>query len=232
MNQKNISNSYNLFNSEMVDYLINKSIKSDYCSEIQMEKFIIELIKYYALDNYCYNISFNSNNNYCFGYYNYYEKQLFINYKKIMEFMEKISKDQYFINANIYRIILHEIKHIIQHKMVNDKNEELFKIFDYEFNNANGSLIKPSEVNADIESSLILIKNYDKNHILYNNQLVFTINLINSFFNPICIVNDYCCNNKIKLSNVNSIDEFIYGLDNKIIFDNQAIKTKTSLCNK
>ena len=116
--------------------------------------------------------------------------------------------------------------------MVNDKNEELFKIFDYEFNNANGSLIKPSEVNADIESSLIIIKNYDKNHILYNNQLVFTINLINSFFNPICIVNDYCCNNKIKLSNVNSIDEFIYGLDNKIIFDNQAIKTKTSLCNK
>ena len=110
---------------------------------------------------------------------------------------------------------------VILNDEIKSKNngDSNFKIFDYEFNNANGSLIKPSEVNADIESSLIIIKNYDKNHILYNNQLVFTINLINSFFNPICIVNDYCCNNKIKLSNVNSIDEFIYGLDNKIIFD-------------
>ena len=38
--------------------------------------------------------------------------------------------------------------------------------------------------------------------------------------------------NSIEYKNFKEIKEFIYGLNNIIIFDNQVIKTKTSLCNK
>ena len=181
-----------------------------------VEKFILELINYYELTDLCKDISFLCSNSCYLGMYSEKYRQLFINYKKIIDTFNKISIDDYFIKSNVYRIVLHEIKHILQHKMVNKRDNQLYQLFQYEFNNDH-NLTLPSEVNADIESLLVLINNYNKSHILHEKQLAFSLNLINSFYDPKCIVGDYCQNNKIQISNIDWVDKFIYGLDDEFI---------------
>lgn len=211
-------NNYNLFNNEKVDELTSTFLKMKYYNPDILEKYIIELLNHYNLNNYCNNVSFSNDKNYFLGLYNIRQKELLINYKMIIESLKKISEDNYFIASNTYRIILHEIKHILQHKISDSEDNELFKIFQTEFNNNNNkNSILPSEVNADIESSLVILKNYDKNHYLYEKQLTFSINLINSFFIPKSIVNYYCIENKIQLPKIDSINKFIYGIDNELI---------------
>lgn len=217
-----MSDNYNLLNDEKVDALISTFLKKKYNISI-IEKFIIELINYFNLDTFCSDISL-SNNDYLLGAYSKKNKKLFINYKKIIENINKISNDDYFTKANIYRIVLHEIKHILQHKMVYLQDNQLFQIFNAEFNNGCDCLVTPSEVNADIESSLVLIKNYNPYHILYDKQLVFSINLINSYFFPKCIVHDYCLKNNIILANINQLDKFVYGLDYSLVDCKKTIK--------
>ena len=100
--------------------------------------------------------------------------------------------------------------------MVNKRDNQLYQLFQHEFSNDH-NLTLPSEVNADIESLLVLINNYNKSHILYEKQLAFSLNLINSFYDPKCIVGDYCQKNKIQISNIDWVDKFIYGLDDGFI---------------
>lgn len=202
---------YNLFNDEKVDALMSTFLEKN-CDINTIEKFIIELMNYFNLEIFCSSISLSSND-YLLAAYSRKNKELIINYKKMLENFSKISNDYYFIKANIYRIILHEIKHILQHKMVYSQDNQLFKIFQTEFHNGIKCLIAPSEVNADIESTLVLIKNYNSNHILYDKQLAFSANLINYYYFPKCIVHDYCLNNDIKLVNIDSLEKFIYGID-------------------
>lgn len=207
-----MSGNYNLFNDEKVDDLTSTFLQKKYYSINEIEKYIIELLNYYNLKSFCSNISF-SNNNYLLGSYSSKEKELLINYKKIIETFKKISDDDYFIIANVYRIILHEIKHILQHKMVHFQDNQLFKLFEVEFCSGSNFFTAPSEVNADIESLLAIIKSYNSHHYLYDKQLAFSVNLINSFYFPQCIVGDFCFDNKINLFNIDSLNKFIYGLN-------------------
>ncbi len=207
-------NNYNLFNSEKVDELTSTFLEiNNYHIDI-VEKFILELINYYKLNDLCNDISFLCSNSCYLGMYSAKYKQLLINYKKIIETFNKVSADDYFIKANIYRIVLHEIKHVLQHKMVNNCDSELCQLFQCEFSKGYNCIL-PSEINADIESLLVILNNYNKNHILYNKQLAFSLNLINSFYDPECIVGNFCRNNKIQILNVDRMDKFLYGIDNK-----------------
>lgn len=209
-------NNYNLFNNEKVDDLTSTFLEmKNYHIDI-VEKFILELINYYELTDLCKDISFLCSNSCYLGMYSEKYRHLFINYKKIIDTFNKISIDDYFIKSNVYRIVLHEIKHILQHKMVNKRDNQLYQLFQHEFSNDH-NLTLPSEVNADIESLLVLINNYNKSHILYEKQLAFSLNLINSFYDPKCIVGDYCQKNKIQISNIDWVDKFIYGLDDGFI---------------
>ena len=176
-------NNYNLFNNEKVNDLTLTFLEmKNYHIDI-VEKFILELINYYELTDLCKDISFLCSNSCYLGMYSEKYRQLFINYKKIIDTFNKISIDDYFIKSNVYRIVLHEIKHILQHKMVNKRDNQLYQLFQYEFNNDH-NLTLPSEVNADIESLLVLINNYNKSHNLYEKQLAFALNLIKSFYDP------------------------------------------------
>ena len=205
-------NNYNLFNNDKVDELISTFLETcNYRTDI-VEKFILELINYYELNDLCNNISFLCPNSFYLGMYSERSKQLFINYKRITETLKKVSIDDYFIKSNLYRIVLHEIKHILQHKMVNNCDIELCKLFQYEFSNSCDHVF-PSEINADIESLLVILNNYNKNHILYDKQLTFSLNLINSFYKPECIVGNFCKKHKIQIVNIDMINKFLYGLD-------------------
>ena len=46
-------------------------------------------------------------------------------------------------------------------------------------------------------------------------SVLSSINLINSFYDPECIVGNFCRNNKIQILNVDRMDKFLYGLDNR-----------------
>ena len=71
--------------------------------------------------------------------------------------------------------------------------------------------------NADIESLLVILNNYNKSHILYGKQLIFSLNLINSFYEPECIVGNFCKNNKIQIVNIDMMNKFLYGLDDEFV---------------
>lgn len=209
-------NNYNLFNKEKVDELTSTFLEiGNYHTDI-VEKFILELINYYELNDLCKNISFSCSNSFYLGMYSERDKQLFINYKKIIETFNKVSVDNYFIKSNLYRIVLHEIKHILQHKMVNNCDSELCQLFQYEFSNG-CDCVFPSEINADIESLLVILNNYDKSHTSYDKLLTFSLNLINSFYEPECIVGNFCKNNKIQIVNIDMMNKFLYGLDDRFV---------------
>lgn len=209
-------NNYNLFNNEKVNELTATFLEiKNYHTSI-VEKFILELINCYELNDLCKNISFLCSNSFYLGMYSERGKQLFINYKKIIEIFNQISVDNYFIKSNLYRIVLHEIKHILQHKMVNNCDSELCQLFKYEFRNGYNCML-PSEINADIESLLVILNNYDKSHALYDKQFTFSFNLINSFYEPESIVGNFCKNNKIQIVNIDMINKFLYGLDDRFV---------------
>ena len=114
--------------------------------------------------------------------------------------LSKISSNEYFIKANIYRIILHEIKHILQHKMILKKDNRFYKLFEMEFDIANMlKNIKPSELNADIDES--------------GNQFIYTIRTILSYYLHTQTILDYCKENGICTDDINMIDKVLYGLD-------------------
>lgn len=209
-------NNYNLFNNDKVDELISNFLGiKEYHVDI-IEKFILDLINYYGLNDLCEDIVFFNPDSLYLGMYSERRKQLFINYENIIETFSKVSIDNYFIKANLYRIVLHEIKHILQHNMVNKGDSELCKLFQYEFSNGFSGIL-PSEVNADIESLLVILNAYNRNHVLYKSQLIFSLNLINSFYEPECIVSNYCKNNKIQIENIDMENKFLYGIDNQYI---------------
>lgn len=210
-------NKYNLFNDKKVDELTSTFLeKKSYESNI-MENFIIELIQYYDLMDYCTNISFCEYNNQYLGLYNFSQRKMFVNYKRIIELLKNVSNDDYFILANVYRIILHELKHILQHKMIQAKDYELFKLFFNETSISANEDIKPSEINAEIESSMVIIKNYNHSNFLYEKQLTFSIKLINSFFYPKKIVENYCIKNNIILHSIDKMDELLYGINDEML---------------
>ena len=204
---------YSLFNDDKVDDLTSTFLEMQCYLPSVLEKYIVELIEYFKLKMYCSEIVFLDENTYCLGLYNNKQKKLFINYKEIVKKLQKISSDNYFITANIYRIILHELKHILQHKMVNNKDYQLFLLFQKEFLNSINTFIGPSEVNADIESTMVILKNYRKANYLYDKQFVFSYNLINSFHIPKCIVSEFCKENNLQFLNIDLLARFIYGFD-------------------
>ena len=209
-------NNYNLFNNEKVDDLTSTFLEiKNYHPDI-VEKFILELINFYELNDFCKDISFLCPNSCYLGMYSEKDKQLIINHKKIIETLNKISINDYFIKSNVYRTILHEIKHILQHKMINKRDGELCQLFQYEFSNGCSNIL-PSEVNADIESLLVILKNYNKSNILYDKQLTFSLNLIYSYYEPQCIVKNFCQNNNIQILNIDRMNKFLYGLDDEFI---------------
>lgn len=208
---------YNLFNNEKVDELTSTFLEKKSYESNTMEKFIAELIQYYDLMDFCTDISFCEYNNQYLGLYNFNQRKICINYKRIIELLKSVSNDNYFILANVYRIILHEFKHILQHKMMQVKDYELFRLFFNEISIGANEGIKPSEVNAEIESSMVIIKNYNHGNSLYEKQFAFSIRLISSFFYPNKIVENYCIKNKIILPNIDKIDELLYGINDEIL---------------
>lgn len=211
-------NNYNLFNNEKVDELASIFLEMKTIKTNDLENFIIKMIEYYNLELFCNKINFSNNENNIFGLYNFKQKEILINYKKIINCLSKISSDYYFINANVYRIILHEIKHILQHKMVNNKDNQLYLLFQNEFSNSVKKSICPSEINSEIESTLVILKNYKKCNNLYNKQFVFSINLIKSFYFPKTIVNEFCKENNIEINGLELLDKFLYGIDEEYIY--------------
>lgn len=97
-----------------------------------------------------------------------------------------------------------------------NRDSLLCQLFQYEFSNGCNHIL-PSEINADIESLLVILNNYNKSHILYDKQFTFSLNLINSFYEPQCIVRNFCKNNKIQILNIDKMDKFLYGLDDGFI---------------
>ena len=208
-----LDNNYNLFNNEMVDeitstFLSNFPLKNNY-----LERVIIDLIEHYNLKPLCGDISFENVTN-CFGLYNYQTKKILINSKLLIDNLSKINSNEYFIKANIYRIILHEIKHILQHKMVLYKDNRFYKIFKMEFDVSNMINLKPSEINADIDSSLTILKNFNRSFLTYQNQFIYTIRTILSYYLHTQSVLDYCKENDICIDDIDMIDRVLYGLDN------------------
>lgn len=205
-------NNYNLFNNK-VDNLTSTFLEMECYLPNTLEKYIVELIKYFRLEMYCSDIVFLDENTDCYGLYSNKQKKLLINYEKIINKLQIISSNNYFIKANIYRIILHEIKHVLQYKMVDNEDFQLYILFQKEFLNKNKTSIGPSEVNAEIESTMIILKNYNKDNYLYNRQFIFSYNLINSFYIPKCITCEFCKKNNLQFLNMNSFDRFIYGFN-------------------
>lgn len=207
---------YNLFNNDKVDDLTSTFLGMECYKPKAMEEYIARIIEYYNLKMYCRSISFSDSNMHYLGSYSYKQREILINYKRIIGLLENLSTNNYFIAANVYRIILHEIKHILQHKLVCNKDDQLYQLFQHEFHNGHAPLIGPSEVNADIESSLVIMKNYSTNNCLYNQQLSSTYSLISSFHIPRCIVNDYCRSNNICFLHIDLINRFLYGFDTEL----------------
>ncbi|MEG3037128.1 MAG: hypothetical protein RR832_06180, partial [Bacilli bacterium] len=129
-----------------------------------------------------------------------------------------ISKSNDFINVNIYRIILHEIKHILQHEMI-DSKKDLYNIYDHEFNSRiNHSIIKPSEINAELESSIYVLNLLDKESDNYIKQLSYLFDLIKKIYFEYNNSIKYCIDNNIKYSTIGFTDYeiFVNGLTNKL----------------
>ena len=208
-----LDNNYNLFNNEMVDEITSAFLNNSPLKNNHLERVIIELIRYYNLNSLCNDISFENVTN-CFGLYNYQTKKILINSKLLIDNLSKISSNEYFIKANIYRIILHEIKHILQHKMILKKDNRFYKLFEMEFDISNRlKNIKPSELNADIDSSLTILKNFNKSFLAYQNQFIYTIRTILSYYSYTQTILDYCKENDICIDNIDMIDKVLYGLD-------------------
>lgn len=121
-------NNYNLFNNK-VDNLTSTFLEMECYLPNTLEKYIVELIKYFRLEMYCSDIVFLDENTDCYGLYSNKQKKLLINYEKIINKLQIISSNNYFIKANIYRIILHEIKHVLQYKMVDNEDFQLYILF-------------------------------------------------------------------------------------------------------
>ena len=66
-------------------------------------------------------------------------------------------------------------------------------------------------------SLLVILKNYNKSNILYDKQLTFSLNLIYSYYEPQCIVKNFCQNNNIQILNIDRMNKFLYGLDDEFI---------------
>ena len=226
-----LNNNYNLFNNEIVDEITSTFLNNYPLKDNSLERVIIDLIECYNLKSLCTDISFENVSN-CFGLYNYNNKKILINSKSIIYNLSKINTNEYFLKANVYRVILHEIKHILQYKMILKKDNQIYKLFEMEFNISNMlKNLKPSEINADIDSSLTVLKNFNKSFLTYQNQFVFTINIILSCYLHTKSVHDYCNENNICINNIDMTDRVLYGLDDdfkslKLIIKNYNLSNK------
>ena len=226
-----LNNNYNLFNNEIVDEITSTFLNNYPLKDNSLERVIIDLIECYNLKSLCTDISFENVSN-CFGLYNYNNKKILINSKSIIYNLSKINTNEYFLKANVYRVILHEIKHILQYKMILKKDNQIYKLFEMEFNISNMlKNLKPSEINADIDSSLTVLKNFNKSFLTYQNQFVFTINIILSCYLHKKSVHDYCKENNICINNIDMTDRVLYGLDDdfkslKLIIKNYNLSNK------
>ena len=226
-----LNNNYNLFNNEIVDEITSTFLNNYPLKDNSLERVIIDLIECYNLKSLCTDISFENVSN-CFGLYNYNNKKILINSKSIIYNLSKINTNEYFLKANVYRVILHEIKHILQYKMILKKDNQIYKLFEMEFNISNMlKNLKPSEINADIDSSLTVLKNFNKSFLTYQNQFIFTINTILSCYLRTQSVHNYCKENDICTDNIDMIDRVLYGLDDdfkslKLIIKNYNLSNK------
>ena len=103
-----------MFNNGIVDEITSTFLNNSPLKDNSLEKVIIDLIECYNLKSLCTDISFENVSN-CFGLYNYKTKKILINSKSIIYNLSKINTNEYFLKANVYRVILHEIKHILQY---------------------------------------------------------------------------------------------------------------------
>lgn len=206
---------YSIINNEEVNELSLAFLNSLSNSNESTHSFIKNLLDILSLSEMCKNISID-NNPYSLASYNYPTKQIRLNTDLITKKLSSISNDKYFIKSNLCRIVLHEIKHVLQYKMLKNKDNDLYKLFDCEFNLLRKqSLIKPSEINADIESSLLILNLYTQDNCTYYQQLGYTLNLINQYCNT-KLVSQFCETNNIniELSKMDELTKFIYGFEN------------------
>lgn len=212
---------YNLFNNSEVDEIALAFNSENTIYENTINKAIDNLIELFELGNICTSTNYNICD-YYLARFSIREKSITINYKYIVSQLKKISNNQIFINLNLYRIILHEIKHALQHKIIISKDVNIYQIFDYEFNTLlNLSAIKPSEINADLESSYVVYNMFEKTHEEYIKQLLFTYNIIKKSYNKKHTVLDFCKENDINYNNIcnNFLEELLYGMYNDLTDD-------------
>ena len=219
---------YNIFGNLKTDELSSVfNTKSLNCSNIR--KTIDDILSLYCLTDYCNRIFINNSDFYCASY-SFNDKAITINYNYIMKSLFNISKNDYFATMYLYRIVLHEIKHVFQYKMLAERENNLYKIFENEFliGNSNYSKFQPSELNANFDSSLTILKLYDYNDVDYERQLIFVCRLINNYcFSNESVLN-YCKENNINIFDTNLIDSCLYGLTKDI---NKYAKLILKRCN-
>ncbi|MEG2609933.1 MAG: hypothetical protein RSA91_04600, partial [Bacilli bacterium] len=92
-------------------------------------------------------------------------------------------------------------------------------IYDHEFNSRiNHSIIKPSEINAELESSIYVLNLLDKESDNYIKQLSYLFDLIKKIYFEYNNSIKYCIDNNIKYSTIGFTDYeiFVNGLTNKL----------------
>lgn len=210
------SSCYNLFGNEKAGELTSAFLNTSffYCEDLM--EIIINLLEMYHLSSLCNDISFDNVGD-CFGFYNYSQKQLLINVSAIKNCISKVSIDDYFIKANMLRIALHEIKHILQYKMLTKKDNQLYKLFETEFHYYFNMKIRPSEINAEIDSLLTVLKAFDKSNPFYSKQLSYTANLIFNYYKSEYTIEEFCFQNNLHFTNISSLERILYGFKNNQI---------------
>ena len=153
MNQK--QKNYNLYNNEFVknEFNILNSKKNLYINKV--DNAVNFLINEFDINDLCRNIEYNLNHQFL-GCYSFNEKKIVLNLDYLINKIKGISYDEKFINLNVYRIILHEIKHILQYKIAFNFSNDLSVVYNYELKNT--CKFSFMEANADLESTYSVFK--------------------------------------------------------------------------
>ena len=193
-----------------------------------------EIVKVLNLSDEIKNVSFEDDVSYIGGYYNFKEKRLTLNIKKLLQLrnLNIVSSNNFIIEY--LTILFHEIFHAIQYQYMYNYNDYLISIMkrlsldikqNRTLNNQLYDLI-PDEREASIESANLIYNFAKQNSLLNIKERKETENNLNFY-----LINGYLYKKKISIfpyqsiskfdkkvpkiidSNINTYDKLIYGLD-------------------
>lgn len=180
-------------------------------NSIKNLSFIYEIVKILNLGDEIKNISFEDDESYIGGYYNFDEKKLTLNIQKLLQAksLSIISNENFVIEY--LTILFHEMFHAVQYKYMNNFNNYLISIMkrlsiyikqNINLNNQLHDLI-PDEREASVESAKLIYVFAKQNNILNEEEKNETVNNLNFY-----LTNGYFYKNKISIYPYQSISKF------------------------